>query len=48
MPKITMQLENFSGKTVVAIKQEYWATLTVGNLLEMGCVEIEGHWIPGA
>lgn len=46
--KITMQLENFSGKTAVAIKQEYWATLTVGNLIEMGCIEIEGCWIPGA
>lgn len=46
--KITMQLENFSGKTVVAIKQEYWATLTVGNLIEMGCIEEEGYWIPGA
>lgn len=45
--KITMQMENFSGKTVEAIKQEYWATLTVGNLIEMGCIEIEGHWIPG-
>lgn len=45
--KITMQLENFSGKTVTAINQEYWATLTVGNLIEMGCIEIEGHWIPG-
>lgn len=45
--KITMQLENFSGKTVTAIKQEYWATLTVGNLMEMGCIEIEGYWIPG-
>lgn len=46
--KITMQLENFSGKTVTAIRQEYWATLTVGNLTEMGCIEIEGYWIPGA
>lgn len=46
--KITMQLENFSGKTATAIRQEYWATLTVGNLMEMGCIEIEGHWIPGA
>lgn len=46
--KITMQLENFSGKTVTAIRQEYWATLTVGNLIEMGCIEIEGHWIPGS
>jgi hypothetical protein len=46
--KITMQLENFSGKTVTAIRQEYWATLTVGNLMEMGCIEIEGYWIPGA
>ena len=45
--KVTMQLENFSGKTVEAIKQEYFATLTVGNLIEMGCIEIEGHWIPG-
>lgn len=45
--KITMQLENFSGKTPTVIKQEYWATLTVGNLLEMGCLEIEGYWIPG-
>jgi len=46
--KITMQLENFSGKTVIAIKQEYWATLTVANLMEMGCIEIEGYWIPGS
>lgn len=46
--KITMQLENFSGKTALAIKQEYFATLTVGNLIEMGCIEIEGYWIPGA
>ncbi len=46
--KITMQLENFSGKTATAIRQEYWATLTVGNLMEMGCIEIEGCWIPGA
>lgn len=45
--KITMQLENFSGKTVTAIKQEYWATLVVANLLEMGCIAIEGCWIPG-
>lgn len=45
--KITMQLENFSGKTGVAIRQEYWATLTVANLMEMGCIEIEGCWIPG-
>ncbi len=44
--KITMQLENFSGKTGIAIRQEYWATLTIGNLIEMGCIEIEGHWIP--
>jgi hypothetical protein len=45
--KITMQLENFSGKTEIAIKQEYWATLTVANLIEMGCIELEGYWIPG-
>jgi hypothetical protein len=45
--KVTMQMENFSGKTAEAIKQEYWATLTVGNLIEMGCIEIEGYWIPG-
>jgi hypothetical protein len=45
--KVTMQMENFSGKTIEAIQQEYWATLTIGNLIEMGCIEIEGHWIPG-
>ena len=45
--KITMQLENFAGKTVGAIEQEYWATLVVANLLEMGCIAIEGCWIPG-
>jgi hypothetical protein len=45
--KVTMQMENFSGKTVEAVRQEYWATLTMGNLIEMGCIEIEGHWIPG-
>jgi len=45
--KITMQLENFSGKTVVAVRQEYWATLAVANLLEMGCIAKEGYWIPG-
>lgn len=45
--KVTMQMENFSGKTIEAVKQEYWATLTMGNLVEMGCIEIEGHWIPG-
>lgn len=45
--KIAMQLENFSGKTERAIRQEYWATLVVANLLEMGCVEIEGCWVPG-
>lgn len=45
--KITMQIENFSGKTTTAIRQEYWATLTIVNLIEMGCIEIEGHWIPG-
>lgn len=45
--KIMMQLENFSGKTVTSIKQEYWATLVVANLLEMGCIAIEGCWIPG-
>lgn len=45
--KITMQLENFSGKTALAIRQEYWATLTVANLIEMGCIEEEGYWIPG-
>lgn len=45
--KVTMQMENFSGKTAESIKQEYWATLTVGNLIEMGCIEIEGYWIPG-
>ena len=45
--KVTMQMENFSGKTIEAIQQEYWATLTVGNLIEMGCVEIEGYWLPG-
>lgn len=44
--KIMMQMENFSGKTVTAIKQEYWATLVVANLLEMGCIEIEGFWVP--
>lgn len=47
LQKVTMQMENFSEKTVEAIRQEYWATLTVGNLIEMGCIEIEGHWIPG-
>jgi hypothetical protein len=45
--KITMQLENFSGRTVLAIEQEYWATLTVANIIEMGCTELEGYWIPG-
>jgi len=45
--KIMMQLENFSGKTVTAIRQEYWSTLVVANLLEMGCIQIEGYWIPG-
>lgn len=45
--KVTMQMENFSGKSIEAVKQEYWATLTMGNLIEMGCIEIEGHWIPG-
>ncbi len=46
--KVTMQMENFSGKTVIAIEQEYWSTLVVSNLLEMGCIPIEGYWIPGA
>jgi hypothetical protein len=46
--KIVMQLENFSGKTVVAVEQEYWANLIVNNILEMGCVDIEGGWVPGA
>lgn len=46
--KVTMQLENFSGKSVIAIEQEYWANLTVNNILEMGCVDIEGGWVPGA
>jgi hypothetical protein len=45
--KITMQIENFSEKTVETIKQEHWARLTVGNLIEMGCIEMEGYWIPG-
>jgi hypothetical protein len=45
--KITMELENFSGKTALAIRQEYWATLVVANLLEMGCIDIEGCWVPG-
>jgi len=45
--KVTMQMENFSGKTVEAIHQGYWATLTVGKLIEMGCIDIEGYWIPG-
>lgn len=45
--KINMQLENFSGKTLISIQQEYWATLVVANILEMGCTEIEGYWIPG-
>lgn len=44
--KIMMQMENFSGKTLTAIRQEYWATLVVANLLEMGCIEIEGYWVP--
>lgn len=45
--KIMMQLENFSGRTVTAIRQEYLATLVVANILEMGCTEIEGCWVPG-
>lgn len=45
--KIAMELENFSGKTEVAVRQEYWATLTVANLIEIGCIESEGYWIPG-
>lgn len=45
--KVTMQLENFSGKSLISIQQEYWATLVVANLLEMGCTELEGYWIPG-
>jgi hypothetical protein len=45
--KITMQLENFSGKTALSIEQEFWATLTVGNIIELGCIGIEGPWIPG-
>lgn len=45
--KIIMQLENFSGKTALSVEQEFWATLTIGNVIELGCIEIEGAWLPG-
>lgn len=42
LQKIGMELENFSGQSVQAVLQEYWANLIALNLLAMSEVELEG------
>jgi len=42
--KVALELENFSGKGVEAVLQEFWATVLIVNLFQLHCFENEGAW----
>lgn len=42
LQKISLEFENFIGKAVEAVLQEFWATLLAANLLSMHCIDTEG------
>jgi len=44
--KITLELENFSGKGLEAVLQEFWATVVVVNLFQVHCLDEEGALKP--
>lgn len=44
--KVQLELENFSGNSVEAVLQEFWATVLVLNLFVLHCVDDEGPWDP--
>jgi hypothetical protein len=45
--KIALELENFSGKGLEAILQEFWANVVVVNLFQVHCLDEEGALQPG-
>lgn len=44
--KIQLELENFSGTSLEAILQEFWATVLTLNVFLLQCVDEEGPWDP--
>jgi len=42
--KVALELENFIGKGVEAVLQEFWATVLVVNLFQLHCLDEEGAW----
>ena len=44
--KIQLQLENFSGISIEAVLQEFWATVVMKNLFLLHCIDDEGPWDP--
>ncbi len=46
MLKIDCELENFSGKSVEAVLQEFWAHLVMCNILSLHMCDAQGPWDP--
>lgn len=44
--KIGCELENFSGKSVEAVLQEFWAHLVMCNILSLHMCDAQGPWDP--
>lgn len=44
--KIQLELENFSGTSLEAVLQEFWATVVTLSLFLLHCVDEEGPWDP--
>jgi hypothetical protein len=44
--KIALELENFSGKGLEAVLQEFWATVLVVNIFQVHCLDEEGALQP--
>lgn len=44
--KIHLQLENFSGTSLEAVLQEFWATVVTLNTFLLHCIDEEGPWDP--
>lgn len=42
--KVALEMENFIGKGVEAVLQEFWATVVTVNLFQLHCLEEEGAW----
>jgi hypothetical protein len=42
--KVVLELENFSGKGIEAVLQDFWANVVAANLFQVHCLGEEGAW----